>query len=160
MESVGLDELERALRGAESRGIVLNLRQVGANIDGDFMVLEGATALALIERLREAERLSAYHLECWEGVAEDWSDACRARDEHLRSWQSATVECDRRAVRIRELEARHDKLANLVRGLVAESGHHACREHAGGTKPGHSYCAELCPSFVKALRAAIDEGGR
>lgn len=47
------------------------------------------------------------------------------------------------------------QLATLVRGLLHEAGQHDCAEHAGGMKPGHSYCATLCPDFRKALREAL-----
>ena len=58
--------------------------------------------------------------------------------------------------RYQAMKARAERIENLVRGLLAESGPQECREHAGGTKPGHSYCAFLCPDFVKALRGALE----
>lgn len=47
------------------------------------------------------------------------------------------------------------RLATLVRGLLHEADSHDCAEHAGGMKPGHSYCAALCPNYRKALREAL-----
>lgn len=103
-----LDRLEADLRANR----VGRWPLLGGEVHGRTFVLhvDGQGMLALVDRLRSAER---------------------ARAEHLRSWQAAIAECDRRAVRIRELEA---ELAAIRCGRCPACG-----------RLDNEACAEGCP---------------